>query len=295
MAVQQLVPDSLWKIVSPLLPPEPPKPKGGRPRIPDRRVLAGIIFVLRTGIPWEYLPQELGYGSGMTCWRRLRDWQRAGVWERIHLELLNRLHSNGRIDWSRASLDSASIAAKRGGDHTGPNPTDRGKPGTKRHVAVDRTGIPLAALITAANVHDSRAFEPLLDAIPPVRREREGRPRRRPEKMYADKAYDVRRCRAYLRQRGIACRIARKGVDSSERLGRSRWVVERTLAWLSRFRRLVVRYERRADVHRAFLTLACALICWRFLHRSALAGDTDVSPASVDSTRTTPYNPLPGG
>ena len=226
----------------------------------------------------------------MTCWRRLRDWQRVGVWERIHLEMLNRLHSNGRIDWSRASLDSTSIAAKRGGNHTVPNPTDRGKPGTKRHVVVDRKGFPLAMLITAANVHDSRAFEPLLDAIPSVRRAGPGRPRHRPKKAHADKAYDILRCRAYLRRRGIACRIARKGVDSSERLGRFRWVVERTLAWLSRFRRLVVRYERRADLHRAFLTLACVLICWRFLDGSALAGDTDASPASVNGARITPSN-----
>lgn len=117
--------------MEPLLPPEPPRPKGGRPWIPDRQVLAGIVFVLRTGIPWEYLPQKLGYGSGMTCWRRLRDWQAAGVWEQIHHELLNRLHDAGQIDRSRASLDSASVRARGGGDYTGPNLTDRGRPGTK--------------------------------------------------------------------------------------------------------------------------------------------------------------------
>lgn len=264
MAVQQLVPDSLWKIVRPLLPPEPPKPRGGRPRIPDRQVLAGILFVLKTGIPWEYLPQELGYGSGMTCWRRLRDWQEARVWERLHRELLERLHSAGQLDWSRASLDSASIRARGGGDYTGPSPTGRGRPGTKRHLIVDRNGIPLGVLLSGANVHDSRVFEWLVEAIPPVRRNRAGRPRQRPEKVHADKAYDILRCRAYLRQRGIKSRIARKGVDPSEHLGRYRWTVERTLAWISQFRRLVVRYERRADIHLAFLRLACVLICLRF-------------------------------
>lgn len=265
MAVQHLVPDSLWEIIESVLPPEPPKPKGGRPRIPDRQVLAGILFVLRTGIPWEYLPQELGSGSGMTCWRRLRDWQVAGVWERLHHELLNRLHDAGRIDWSRASLDSASIRARGGGDHTGPSPTDRGRPGTKRHVIVDRAGVPLGVLMSGANVHDSRVFERLLEAIPPVRRSRAGRPRQRPDKVHADKAYDTRRCRAYLRKRGIKSRIARKGVESRERLGRHRWVAERTLAWISQFRRLVVRHERRADIHLAFLRVACVLICLRFL------------------------------
>jgi transposase len=109
-----LVSDELWALVAPLLPPEPPKPKGGRPRVPDRATLTGIIFVLKSGIPWEMLPLELGCGSGVTCWRRLRDWQDAGVWDRLHRELLDRLGEADQIDWSRASLDSASIAAKRG-------------------------------------------------------------------------------------------------------------------------------------------------------------------------------------
>src|SRR3954451_1308306 len=106
-----LVPDELWAVLVPLLPPEPPKPKGGRPRLDDRAALTGILFVLRSGIPWEMLPQEMGCGSGMTCWRRLRDWQSAGVWQRLHHELLNRLGEADRIDWSRASLDSASVPA----------------------------------------------------------------------------------------------------------------------------------------------------------------------------------------
>jgi transposase len=118
-----LVSDELWVVVAPLLPPEPPKPKGGRPRVPDRACLTGIIFVLKSGIPWEMLPQELGCGSGMTCWRRLRDWQEAGVWERLHRELLDRLGAAGQIDWSRVSLDSASIPAKRGA--TASDPTRR--------------------------------------------------------------------------------------------------------------------------------------------------------------------------
>ena len=129
---------------------------------------------------------------------------------------------------------------------------------------VDRDGVPLAVLVSAANVHDSTQFEPLLDAIRPVQGPW-GRPRKRPEKLHADKGYDFARCRAYLRRYGIACRIARRGIESSERLGRFRWVVERTLAWLNRFRRLTVRYERRADIHRAFVTLGCALICWKRL------------------------------
>jgi len=115
-----LVSDELWAVVAPLLPPELPKPKGGRPRVPDRAALTGIIFVLKSGIPWEMLPHEMGCGSGMTCWRRLRDWQAAGVWDRLHRELLDRLGAADRLDWSRVALDSASIPAKRGASSSVP-------------------------------------------------------------------------------------------------------------------------------------------------------------------------------
>ena len=107
-------------------------------------------------------------------------------------------------------------------------------------------------------------FEQLLDAIPPIK-QANGRRRKRPAKLHADKGYDYPRCRTALCRRHIRVRIARKGIDSSTRLGRHRWVIERTLAWLNRFRRLTVRYERRADIHQAFLTLGCALICFNAL------------------------------
>ena len=110
---RELVSDELWSAVEPLLPRQRPKLQGGRPRVPDRVALHGIVFVLRTGIPWEYLPKQFGC-SGMTCWRRLRDWARAGVWHRLHTVLLERLEVAGEIDWSRASLDSASVPAKGG-------------------------------------------------------------------------------------------------------------------------------------------------------------------------------------
>src|SRR3712207_5519769 len=111
---KELLPDALWARIAPLLPPEPPKPKGGRPRVSDRAALTGILFVLKTGLPWEYLPREMGCGSGMTCWRRLRDWNRANVWLRLHTVLLDRLGQADRIDWSRASLDAGSLRAKKG-------------------------------------------------------------------------------------------------------------------------------------------------------------------------------------
>ena len=148
----------------------------------------------------------------------------------------------------------------------GPNPTDRGKPGTKRHLITDRQGIPLAALLTGANRHDSLVFDALIDAVPPIKRP-SGQRRKRPTKLHADKGYDYPRCRQALTRRHIKSRIARKGVESRDRLGRHRWVVERTLAWLNRYRRLTIRYEWRVDIHQAFLSLGCALICWNALQQ----------------------------
>ena len=153
---------------------------------------------------------------------------------------------------------------EKGGAGTGPNPLDRGMSRSKRHVVTEARGVPLAIALTGAHVHDSKVFEDLIDSIGPVRGKR-GRPRRRPGKLHTDKGYDYARCQRFLRKRGIQARIARRGVESGERLGRHRWVVDRTLAWLSRCGRLCVRYERRADIHEAFLILRCALICLSYL------------------------------
>lgn len=132
---------------------------------------------------------------------------------------------------------------------------------------VDARGIPLAVLLTPANVHDCQLFDVLLDAIPPLKGPGPGRPRRRPEKAHADKGYDYRKCRAACRTRGILARIARRGLESSERLGRYRWVVERDFAWLNAMRRLRTRYDRRATHYLGFLHLGCALICLGYLIR----------------------------
>lgn len=111
---QELVSDELWGLIEPLLPPPRPRPKGGRCPVPSRAALTGIVFVLKSGIPWEMLPQEMGCGSGMTCWRRLRAWQQAGVWQKLHQVLLNKLGVAGQIDWSRAAIDGATVAAPGG-------------------------------------------------------------------------------------------------------------------------------------------------------------------------------------
>jgi len=118
-----LLTDELWERIEPLLPPPTPKPKGGRPPVGNRAALTGILFVLRTGIPWEYLPRELGCGCGMTCWRRLRDWQAAGVWDKVWHAFLDELGQADAIDWSAAAIDSCSVRALFGGRR--PVPTRR--------------------------------------------------------------------------------------------------------------------------------------------------------------------------
>ena len=118
-----LLDDDLWELIAPILPPDDkPKPTGGRPPVPNRAALTGILFVLLTGIPWEYLPQEMGCGSGMTCWRRLRDWQQAGIWDKLHRLLLDKLGSADKIDWSRACVDASSVPAPKGGTKPAPTP-----------------------------------------------------------------------------------------------------------------------------------------------------------------------------
>ena len=146
----------------------------------------------------------------------------------------------------------------------------------------DRNGLPLHALITGANTHDSRMLAPLLDTNPGVRERarRPGRPRRRPAKLHADKGYDYPRCRRYLAQRGIGVRIARRGIEDSTRLGRVRWVVERTMSWLLNFRRLALRYDRTESTITALLSLTCALICHRRLAQHRPRSSAQVSTLS---------------
>ena len=147
---------------------------------------------------------------------------------------------------------------------TGPNPVDRGKPGSKMHVISDANGTPLAVSVSGANRHDSRFLQPMVAAIPAVR-SRRGPRRRRPDKLRADKAYNSAAHRRWLRDRRITPRIARKGIEDPTKLGRHRWKIERTIAWLTGYRRLTIRYERHGHLYGAFLQLAAAITCFKKL------------------------------
>ena len=255
-----LLSDALWEIIEPLLPRWTPSPNGGQPRLTDRATLTGILFVLKTGIPWEDLPCEMNCGCGMTCWRRLRDWQADGTWDKIHNVLLDKLRGADKIDWSRALVDSSFVRAAYGGGDTGPSPVDRAKPGSKHHLITDANGIPLASSVTAANVNDISQLAPLYNAIPAVAG-KVGHPRKKPDALQGDLAYDSEPHRQGLREMGVEPVLPEKEIDDQSGLGETRWPVERTLSWAHQNRRLRIRYEKRPDIHQAFLTLACIKMC----------------------------------
>lgn len=257
-----LIDDELWALIEPVIPAKERRyDHPGRKPLPPRQALTGIVFVLKSGIPWEMLPQEMGCGCGMTCWRYLRDWHQAGVWQRIHEILLARLQAADCIDWHRAIVDASTVRAVGGGEKTGPNPTDRARPGTKHHVMTDAQGVPLVATPTAANVNEVTQVESMLDQVPAVKG-KPGRPRKTPEELYGDRAYSSKPLQKKLRRRGIQPFLAQRGTPHGSGLGKVRYVVERTFAWLHANRRLRIRYDRRDDIHQAFLTIGCVLICW---------------------------------
>ena len=261
-----LVEDELWKLVEPLLPA--PKPRRfrypGRKPLDNRAALTGILFVLKTGLPWNELPREMGCGSGAACWVRLHEWHKLGVWKALHVLLLAKLRYADKIDWSRAAADATTLRALRGGDKTGPTPTDRGRSGTKDHLLTDANGVPLAMHATATNRHEVTQLMTLVEAVPPLAG-KPGHPRRKPDALLADRGYDSQAQREALWARDIVPFLAKQGAPHGSSLGVYRWVVERTFAWLKGFRRLRLRYERTAFMHEATFSLAMCVICFRHL------------------------------
>ncbi|WP_093775025.1 IS5 family transposase [Streptomyces sp. yr375] len=259
---QRLVPDGLWDLVAPLLPSFTPRRQGGGTSpLDERAVFTAVVYVLTSGCAWRHLPPTFGV-SPATAHRRFTAWTKAGLWRRLHRAVLDELGARGELDWTSVIVDAASVRAKKGGSLTGPNPVERGKSGSKLHVLSEAQGIPLAVGVSGANTHDSLALKPLVKAIPDVR-SRRGPRCRRPGKLRADKAYHSADTLSWLRKRGIIARIARPGIESSERLGRHRWKIERSISWLFGYRRLTVRYERKGSHFLAFLGLAATLTCYK--------------------------------
>jgi transposase len=259
-----LLPDELWNLIEPLIPPHPPQPKGGRPFLDDRKVLTGIIFILTTGIPWEDRPQERGCGCGLTGWNRVRDWQAAGVWDRIHQVLSAHLRGADRIDFERFLGDTGHVRAVGGGEETGPSPVDRSRPASTRAIVTEAHGVPLVIDTVPANTPDANLTVPWVDAVPPIAGQ-PGHPRHRPDHARGDRGFDDEGQRQERRDRGIDPELAQRRPPHGSGLGVDRGVVERTISGFHQFRRLRVRFEPRDDIHQGLCNRAEILITYRFL------------------------------
>src|SRR3954452_5119326 len=226
----------------------------GRPRLPVADVVETLRFFLREGVQWRELPAADGRASGSTLRRRLRDWRDTAVLPRVHAVLLRMARSDPETAARELDVivDSCSVRAKRGGDLTGPNPPDRGKRGTKYHIATTGEGVPVACTATAANVNDTVVFERLfLAAFAVLARIRT---------VFADKGYDAEHHRQLCRAFGVEPPIHKRGQPHGSGLGKRRWPVERSNAWVLENKRLALRYDRLGFIIQSLLQAACSFL-----------------------------------
>jgi transposase len=256
------MPEQFMVELEPHLPPEQPVgARGGRPPIRHALVMKVIWFVLCTGCRWEDVPSEMGC-SGRTAHRRLRRWEELGIWDRLHMHLLKLLRRSGELDTHTAIVDAVIVRAFGGGEDTGPSPVDRRKLGSKHTLLVDSHGIPLAIRTAPANASDHSQIIPIVLDFPKIGG-KPGRPKEHPDVLLGDRGYDSEPTRTLLNWLGIEPLIARRRTAHGSRLGKIRWVVERTNSWLKGLRRLRVRYDRLKVIQEAWTTLAAAIICFR--------------------------------
>jgi transposase len=259
-----VIPKEFVDILTPLLPADKPVGvTGGRPRVLNAVVLRVIWFVLTAGVRWQDVLREMGC-SGRTAHRRLEEWQKAGIWNALHQKLLELLNREGKLEPELVVIDSTLVPAPGGGEDTGPNPTDRGKTGTKHTLMVDANGVPMALRTSGANESDQTQILPTVMEFPKVKG-KPGRPKELPDELYADRGYDNESTRLLLRWLGIEPKIAKRRTAHGSGLGRVRWVVERTNAWLKGLRRLRVRWDRLKSIQHAWNSLAMSVICFRLL------------------------------
>ncbi len=261
---QWRIPDELWERMEPLLPKRKRRRhRRGRKPLPWRQVIDGIFYVLRTGCQWKAAPAE--FGSGSSLHRYFQRLVRSGIFAELWKLALEEYDELKGIQWEWQSIDGAMTKAPLGGEATGPNPTDRAKSGAKRSVLTDGRGVPLGVAVSGANIHDKNLTRETLESIP-VRRPRPSR--RNKQHLCADKGYDYPDVRQLVRRWGYTVHIKSRGEEASER-GRvpgyrsRRWVVERTHSWLNRFRRLLIRWEKKAENFLALLHFAFAWITLR--------------------------------
>lgn len=256
--------DALWERLAELLNEyDPPKPTGRR-RAPARPILNALLFRLRTGCQWNHLPTE--YGNDSTIHRRFQHWVEIGLFARLWSLLVAENDVLGLVQWDWQAADGTLGKARGGGDEVGPNPTDRAKNGTKKHLLVDGQGGPLSVVIAPANVNDHLLLEETLEAIIVERPAVTGA---RPQHLCLDAAYRNEPSRQVVQAAGYEGHVASEEKAGKRKPGKKyrarRWVVERTIAWLSKYRGLLIRYERKSENYLALLQFACALIWYRRL------------------------------
>jgi putative transposase len=265
------VSNRLWAVFVNYLPPEPPSGRRARPIVPFRQALGGVLYRLRTGCQWKAIPAE--FGSGSTCHRRFQEWQALGVFQQVWAAQVRTYDQQRGIAWDWQVLDSAIIPAPLGGEKTGKNPTDRAKSGSKRHVLVDRRGVPLALTLSGANIPDYQCAAATLTHLVVRRSWRDRAGHLVVRHFCADKGYDYDEVRRVAARLGYHVHIAhrrRRGEPGPPPVtGRPhparRWVVERTNSWHNRFRALKTRWEKKAENYEALVQFACAIITSRFL------------------------------
>jgi putative transposase len=260
--------EGFWQQAEPLIPARTGKKKAGRPAKSDRQMLGAMLYVLRTGLQWNALPREVGASS--TVYDRFRRWVREGVFLRLWQAGLAEFEELEGVEWEWQSLDGVMTKAPFGGAATGPNPTDRGKRGTKRSMLCEGHGLPIGVAVAGANRHDMKLVEATLDAVVVAR---PAPTAERPQGLCLDAGYDYAVTREQLAARGYTPHLRPRGEDQANAGSPDpakrprRWVVERLHSWLNRSRRLLVRWEKRQDTYEAFLHLACALLCFQHCDR----------------------------
>lgn len=256
------VPHELWNKLKLILDEhEPPKPTG-RKRIDARAALDAIIFRLRSGCQWNQLPTEFPDDSSVHC--TFQRWEKNGVLDRIWAALVEECKELGGVDWQWQSADAAMAKARFGGDKVGPNPTDRAKPGTKRSLLVEADGGPMAVAIAGANTHDCKLLDATLEAIIVER----PKPSEIEQHLCLDKGYDNPTTQEAIKKHEYTPHIRRIGEEKwnenqQKTYPARRWVVERTLGWLSKCRAILVRYDKKASNYLGLIKLACALLWYR--------------------------------
>ena len=266
------IPDQLWADMEPLIPEGKPHPLGcHNPRTPNRWAMDAILFVLRTGCQWNAL-DATGICSCSAAYRRFREWTDAGVFRDFWVRGLLQFDDVAGIDWEWLSMDGALAKAPLGGEKTGRNPTDRGKLGTKRSVLTDGHGAPVGLAVDGANRNDFKMARDTIEGIPI---DRPKSTRRKPQGLCLDKGYDYQEVRDLAKEFGFTAHIRSRGEEAKEikkaaGFKARRWVVERAHSWMNRCRRILVRWEKRADTFLAMLHISCGLITWRLSHAAAL-------------------------